>query len=628
MYYTYSLLQKQHLFFISLAHLTAARPRTTSLSNMHTQRIVAFLIAIYIVAIALGAFQEWFIAGTGLLRSVLQHFWHFLYSTKVWVMTTSAFLAVLGVVGYKPLKHMLCYFAARKTVLSLLFFLLYLVALLALLRSNLYPKLALLLVGFILLFPLLFPHEKIQNPTATKKSGLLLLGQAGQILPINAPELGVFVVGAPGCGKTKYVLEPLLFRMIAKGYSGILYDYDFSAHSSGKNYSLSQLAYHCCRNYTKDRTRFVSINFQDLTLSARINPIAPAQIQDRKQLSNTLHTLLVNMNPGLSQKEDFWYKNTYALLKGIVVFLANHYPQYCTFPHVVMLGLQSQESLFRMLQSDQEAKLYASPVFDAFENPGEQLAGVMANFKVALERLVDPQLFWVLSGDEVPHVVNDPEHPLVVCLGNTPTAKEVLSPVLSMMMASLIAKMYGHDRNPSFLMIDELPTLLLPHLSDVPATARKYGIATLVALQNLSQLERRYGRVGARELEDTFSNHLVGRSQLRLSKDLSDMFGRQEQQVSSQTISARQFSETVHKQEKVVMSPQELMNLGVGEFVGKVAASNQGFCKMKLQPIGAYDGKLHHAKLAQLPTTRQDVDAAANFAQIQETVTHLVGMHA
>ena len=60
-----------------------------------------------------------------------------------------------------------------------------------------------------------------------------------------------------------------------------------------------------------------------------------------------------------------------------------------------MLGLQSASSLTNRLYADEEAKLYASPVLDAFERSNEQFAGVISNFKVSLERLLDPAIFWV-----------------------------------------------------------------------------------------------------------------------------------------------------------------------------------------------------------------------------------------
>lgn len=534
----------------------------------------------------------------------------------------------------KPMVGMLRYFATRQSLLSFLLLVLYLIVVLYFIGIipilTPYQPLGLIIAGiFIVFFPHLFASKGIKNPNKFVEgaTSFKLLGTRGEDLPINAPELGIFLVGAPGCGKTKYIIEPALFKMISKGYSGVLYDYDFS-DAKGKNYSLTQLAYNCCLNATGAKTKFVSINFQHLATSSRINPIAPKYIKDRKKLSSCLKTFLLNLNPHLAQKEDFWHKNTYALLKSLVVFLSNKHPQHCSLPHVIMLGLQPAKSLMTMLRADEEAKLYASPVLDALENASEQFAGVMANFKISLERLLDPAIFWVLSGDDVPHIINDPQNPTVVCLGNTPTEKEVLSPVLAMAISVLVSNMYSHDRNKSFLILDELPTLFLPNLNEVPATARKYNIATIVALQTLAQLEKTYGVLGARELQETFGNHLIGRSPFRLSKDLSDMFGKQESKEVSRTISAtHNASKTTHNREKTIVSPQAIMSLKVGEFAGQVAESGRGFFKMQLQPIKAYAQQLNYKEFKPLPELYEEVDVAACFARIQKETADLASQY-
>jgi hypothetical protein len=48
-------------------------------------------------------------------------------------------------------------------------------------------------------------------------------------LPINNPQRGIYVLGNQGSGKTRFVLEPMLYALIQKGYAGLIYDYDFEA---------------------------------------------------------------------------------------------------------------------------------------------------------------------------------------------------------------------------------------------------------------------------------------------------------------------------------------------------------------------------------------------------------------
>lgn len=534
---------------------------------------------------------------------------------------------------YKRVKNMLHYFATRhsiKTYIFIFIYLIFLVIYLEILPSIYLYKYFIfpLIATGIILFPFLFPEDVVINPTGFKENpyNFVLLGKEGQILPISNPQTGIFIMGEPGCGKTKFLIEPLLAQMLYKGYSGVLYDYDFSPLSS-KNYSLTHLAYNCLQEFDRNKSikrRFICINFQDLTLTSRVNPIYPDYIQDRKKLSHAINTFLLNLNPQLIQKDDFWNKNSYALLKSVIVLLSNKYPEYCTLPHAILVGLQPYKYLMAALESDEEASLYASPIIDAYRLAPEQFAGVMASFKITLERLLDKSLFWTLSKNEVPLVANDPSNPLVVCLGNTPTEKSLISPILSMIMAPFVSNMYVHGRTPSFIKADEIPTIIYPNLSEIPATGRKYGISTVVALQNMAQLEKTYSGVGAREIQDTFGNHFIGRGPLSSAQYISDLLGKEEKEVTSTTESAKQVSKTVQQKENVVISPQDAMTLKTGEFMGKLAPPSGGFFKMQLEPVEAYHKRLGYKYFQPLPIIHKDIDLEGNFNKIKEDVERIV----
>ena len=86
-------------------------------------------------------------------------------------------------------------------------------------------------------------------------------------------------------------------------------------------------------------------------------------------------------------------------------------------------------------------------------------------------------------------------------------------------------------------------------------------------------------------------------------------------------------SKTVHERDKMVLSPQEILNLGIGEFVGKLADRGQGFFKMKLQPISTYGRELDYRRFKELPKVRSSVDAAENFKRIQQEVEAILANH-
>ncbi|XWN35397.1 MAG: type IV secretory system conjugative DNA transfer family protein [Roseivirga sp.] len=546
--------------------------------------------------------------------------------------TACSFLVLLFLVALavttSPYLASLCSLARENRAAALLLFVYLIAALMLFLLFSFASFYPLALALFLLFTPLIAAQKKPASfasfPTrgASTRPEILLKTRRGSSIPIDHPELGIFILGAPGSGKTKFLVEPMLLHLIRKGYAGLIYDYDFSTQGGDKSYSLSTLAHHLALASASLTLQPLSINFQDLKRSARVNPIEPSFVGDRKKLSATLKVLLTNLNPDLAQKEDFWLKNTYALLKALIVLLANQYPMHCTLPHVIMLGLQPTRKLLALIKTDSEASLYASPILDAAEGAPEQLAGVMANFKVTLDTLIDPHLFWVLGAQDFPLTINDPQHPLLVCLGNTPTEKQMLSPILAMVLSVLASNMYGHDRAKSFMLIDELPTLYLPQLSEVPATARKYGIATIVALQNLAQLEKTYGSTGAQELQETFSNQFVGRSQYTVSKLWSEQLGTREKEQVSKTYAEGRLSRTVSEKEAPSVTPQALMELEVGEFVGRIP--HGGPFKKRFVPLSAYDSALHYKHLRKLPEIRREVDAKAHFEEVRRTVAELV----
>jgi len=200
--------------------------------------------------------------------------------------------------------------------------------------------------------------------------------------------------------------------------------------------------------------------------------------------------------------------------------------------------------------------------------------------------------------------------------------QKALAPVIATILSMLATNMYGHNRNKSFILIDKLPTLFLPDLSEIPATARKYGIATIVALQNLAQLEKTYGSTGAQELQETFSNQFVGRSQYSVSKLWSEQLGTNAREQISKTYAEGRLSRTVSEKDEARLTPQALMKLQVGEFVGRIPQG--GMFQKRFAPLSAYDRSLHYKHLRKLPELRREVNAGAHLHEVQRKAQELV----
>ncbi|MEF2233294.1 MAG: type IV secretion system DNA-binding domain-containing protein [Candidatus Cardinium sp.] len=499
----------------------------------------------------------------------------------------------------------------------------------------LYPLLF-ALVTFLIPFSNDEGHFQLINPTKRKnrEKSITLPAYNGQ-LPINNPQRGIYILGNQGSGKTRYVLEPILYALIKKGYAGIIYDYDFEGRPPDHNYCLTKFAFNCFLQFC-DATKFQfhSINFTSLRHSIRINPIAPRYILNRAYLEEYTSVLLHNLAP--DKKDDFWNLSTKALLKGMIVFLANRRPRCCTLPHVLALATKPIASILQLIEKDDEAASYASSILDAFkggEKTAGQLVGVIATFKTNLQILLNKDLFWVLSRDDLDLTINDSEKPTILCIGNHPSAKSAFSPVISLLLTVCFKAMYGHNRTKSFVAIDELPTLFIPELAELPATARKYGISTVACLQSNAQLEHTYGSIGAKRIQDTLVNKIIGNVEGASADWASHLMGKKEKKVVSSSSSTSHYQsgrtetagEGTNLQEKSILSPQDFMDFKVGTFAGRVVESNQAFFKYNLKKVSSFDKKFENQKLKDLKESHQYVDIKQNFKKIYQEVDILIG---
>src|SRR5690606_34678464 len=124
----------------------------------------------------------------------------------------------------------------------------------------------------------------------------------------------------------------------------------------------------------------------------------------------------------------------------------------------------------------------------------EQLEGQIASAKIALARLSSPQLYYVLSGNDFTLDINNPEKPMLVCMGNNPQKIQIYGAVLSLYVNRLVKLVNQKGKLKSSLIFDEFPTIYLSGIDNLIATARSNKVSTCLGVQDFSQLRKDYGR--------------------------------------------------------------------------------------------------------------------------------------
>ena len=405
----------------------------------------------------------------------------------------------------------------------------------------------------------------VNLPTRFQYGGKFNDGWINVVNPFRA----TIVLGTPGSGKSYAVVNNYIKQMISKGFALYLYDYKFD--------DLSVIAYNeLLKNIDKYRVRpeFYVINFDDPRRSHRCNPINPKFMADISDAYESAYTILLNLNKTWIQKQgDFFVESPIILLAAIIWYLRIYKDgKYCTFPHAIEFLNKPYADIFTILTSYPSLENYLSPFMDAWQGGAQdQLQGQIASAKIPLSRMISPQLYWVMTGDDFTLDLNNPEHPKILCVGNNPDRQNIYSAALGLYNSRIVKLVNKKGQLKSSIIIDELPTIYFRGIDNLIATARSNKVAVCLGFQDFSQLTRDYGEKEAKVIQNTVGNIFSGQVVGETAKSLSERFGKILQQRQSISINRQDTSTSINTQLDSLIPASKIANLSQGTFVGSVA---------------------------------------------------------
>ncbi|PCE63144.1 mobilization protein [Sediminicola luteus] len=373
---------------------------------------------------------------------------------------------------------------------------------------------------------------------------------------------GVSVIGAAGSGKTESVVAAFLEHFAKHGFSGVIHDY--------KDFEIAGMAYPL---FDGKGIPFYLVSFGPF--HDRINPIAPAYLPNEESVHAMARVLMDN----LLEREDgqrsgaarFFDDAVEGLLAGIIWRLRTDFPGFCSLPHLMALyQTLDLEALARFLSDDIVSKAMADAFLSSVPSP-RQLAGIRATLSNALKKIATKGIFWTLGYDGVPLDINQKSSPAILCLVNHPRNGTSLSPVISAVIHSTIQCMSLVGQRPSFLLMEEAPTIRLPEMHRIPATLRGYDILTLYVMQDKIQNDIVYGEKKARAILANLSYQFFGKAN---DPDTAKYYERFFEPIKKRTTTISRgiglgFDTRISKGEKEVakMRADAFFRLDQGEFV-------------------------------------------------------------
>lgn len=397
-------------------------------------------------------------------------------------------------------------------------------------------------------------------PTNKDNQEIFSLNRETKILN---PYAGIFISGGAGSGKSKSIIEPLIKEAGKKEFTGVIYDFKFP-----------ELAQYVETAYAESPVSRYYFNFEDLTRSNKINPISPDIMTKESFAREFAYTILVNLNPQMISKPDFWSDNATALLSSVFWFLREKYPSYCTLPHAISMILQPNfEALLRELSSVPKCAEMIAPIMTAYEQGADnQLAGVLSSLQISLGKINFNEVYYLMGESDFNLELNNPDSKGILTIGNNPQLSSTYAPLIGLILTSISKQLNRQGKEKSIFMLDEFPTVYIPNVEQLPATARSNKVATILACQDIAQMTDKYGREKAETILSNLGNQFYGRTpNPQTAKRISDIFGKEEKQVISVSQpsifdlgKSASYTHSTRDSDRVKM--QDVANLSTGSF--------------------------------------------------------------
>ena len=450
------------------------------------------------------------------------------------------------------------------------------------------------------------------------------------------PFRGTWVVGTPGSGKTFSIIEPFIRQHSAKGFSMVVYDYKFPTLAT-------KLYYHYKLNQKQGKLphgcKFNIVNFVDVEYSKRVNPIQLKYINSLAAASETAETLLESLQKGKKEggggSDQFfqtsavnflaaciyffcnWEKEPYDKDGNILTAEKNQDPQtkrmiptgrvfdangneveptywlgrYSDMPHILSFLNESYQTIFEVLETDNEVAPLLGPFQTAMKNKAfEQLEGMIGTLRVYTSRLATKESYWVFhkDGDDFDLKVSDPNNPSYLVIANDPEMESIIGALNALILNRLITRVNSclGKNVPVSIIVDELPTLYFHKIDRLIGTARSNKVSVALGFQELPQLEADYGKVGMQKIITTVGNVVSGsaRSKETLEWLSSDIFGKVVQLKKGVTIDRDKTSINLNENMDSLVPASKISDMPTGWICGQTA---RDFVQTKVGPNGS-----------------------------------------
>ena len=427
----------------------------------------------------------------------------------------------------------------------------------------------------------------------------LILGstQRGKQLDalVDRDDVHCLMIGASGVGKTAFFLYPNLEFACASGMSYLALDTKGDLARNYGTIAKKCYGYHVSVIDLRNPTRSDGSNL--LTLINRYMDIArehPDNLAARAKAEKYAKILAKTIvNPGGDDQDRgqnaFFYDAAEGLLTSVILLLAEYVPPDSAGHekrHIVSVFKLVQELLapsgqgkktgFQVLMDNLPSTHKARWFAGAALNTSEQgMASVMSTVLSRLNAFLDSELEQVLCFDSA----IDAEHfaaeksAIFLVLPEEDNTKNFMAGLmiqnLSRELFSVADEHGGKLQNRVVFYCDELGTMPPFDILPLFSAGRSRKLTLVPIIQSLAQLEKNYGKEGAKIIGDNCQDTIFGgfAPNSQTAETLSKALGSRTVLTGSISKGKDSNSQSLQMAERALLSPDELKSLPKGEFV-------------------------------------------------------------
>lgn len=440
----------------------------------------------------------------------------------------------------------------------------------------------------------------------------------------------VLIIGSPGAGKTFFLVREIIKQSIEgknKQFSMLVYDFKYD--------DLGKIAYNSflkAKHLYPGKPAFYIINFDNPV--HRCNPLEPSSMRDITDATESARTILLGLNMEWIKKTgDFFVESPINFLTCIIWFLRQYKGGiYCTLPHAIELANMDYNDLFPVLSAGPpECESLLNPFISAYLNRAmEQLEGQIASAKIALARLTSPLLYYVMGASDFTLDLNNPKEPKIVVLANNPEKTQTYGAVISLYLNRVFRILPKKDMRKCCIVADEFSSLFANGIENFLAISRGYKIFCYLAIQNIAQLRKSYGREQADVIWNLAGNILCGQATGDTAKAVSEVIGKIVQERESVSINRQDTSVSRSTQLDYAVPASRISMLSAGEFCGVLADNpdqplrHKAFhCRIQNDPAAINAEEREYRKLPDNPDLTP-LEIQNNFIRIKNQVVDII----